>query len=400
MWTLGIDVGKYNHCAHVLDAEGRDRLEGFGFANSAVGLARLEEALAGCGAVAGELRVGMEATGHYWLVLFEKLLEKGHEVVLINPLVTAARRNVSVRGQKTDPVDALRIAELLREERLPVSAVARAEVFKLRTLTRLRYDLAQQTIAEKLSLGALLDRAFPEHKHHFSDVVGKASCAVLMECPTAEHLKKIDVRKLTGLLEKASRGRMGREEAQALKTSAKHSFCVSAHAEVLALEIRFAVERINQVLSQIARLDEQLGAYFTEQQELLQSIPGIGPVWAPTILAEVLPIFDPEHPRGARKFVAMAGLDPKSHQSGQSQGKDKMSKRGSRYLRTAAIQAAEVAACRAKDPLFAGVYLTQRQRGKSHAVALSHVANKMLHVIFAVLRNKTEYEPKLQSIDN
>ncbi|SDU61478.1 Transposase IS116/IS110/IS902 family protein [Desulfobacula phenolica] len=127
----------------------------------------------------------------------------------------------------------------------------------------------------------------------------------------------------------------------------------------------------------------------------MQTIPGIGPVWAPTILAEVLPVFHPEEKNGARKLVAAAGLDVRLNESGQYKGKGKMSKRGSRYLRTAAIQAAEVAALVAKYPMFRAVYKKQKAKGKKHLVAISHVANKLLHVVFSVLKNQKPYEVHL-----
>ena len=72
-----------------------------------------------------------------------------------------------------------------------------------------------------------------------------------------------------------------------------------------------------------------------------------------------------------------------------------MSKRGSQDLRTAVMQAADVAVFLAKDPLFKGIYDRQKARGKHHTVALSHVAHKMLHVIFSVLKNQRPYTPML-----
>gem|GEM_PF-2743976 len=72
-----------------------------------------------------------------------------------------------------------------------------------------------------------------------------------------------------------------------------------------------------------------------------------------------------------------------------------MSKRGSRYLRTAAMQAAEIAALIAKDAMFNSVYEKQKNKGKKHIVAVSHVANKMLHVIFSVLKNRKPYELRI-----
>jgi hypothetical protein len=72
-----------------------------------------------------------------------------------------------------------------------------------------------------------------------------------------------------------------------------------------------------------------------------------------------------------------------------------MSKRGSRYLRTAVMQAAEIAVFKSHDPLFTQVYERHIKRGKHHLVALTHVANKMLHVIFSVLKNNRPYTPIL-----
>jgi len=93
--------------------------------------------------------------------------------------------------------------------------------------------------------------------------------------------------------------------------------------------------------------------------------------------------------------VAAAGIDVRLHDSGESAGKGKMSKRGSKYLRTAVMQAAEVAVHLVGDPLFKAVYDRQRTRAKHHTVALSHVAHKMLHVVFSVLKNKRPYTPML-----
>ena len=113
------------------------------------------------------------------------------------------------------------------------------------------------------------------------------------------------------------------------------------------------------------------------------------------MLAEVLPVFHPEIQHGAKKLVAPAGLDTRLCDSGERQGVGKMSKRSSRYLRTAVMEAAQVAVFRCHDPLFEGVYNRHRERGKHHLVALSHVANKMLHVVFSVLKNNRPYAPIL-----
>jgi len=395
MWTLGIDVAKRRHHATLLDEDGKVVFRNHAFAHSREGVGGLLERLAETGQSPGGIRIGMEATGHYWMVLFQELTKAGYTVVVINPIVTAARRNMTIRGTKTDAVDSVLIAKVLREESPKVSAIPEHDVAALRNLTRLRFECAQAATAEKQRLVALLDLVFPEYAEHFSDLFGATSREVLASFPTAKDLAKVDIRRLTRVLREASRGRLGRDHAERLKAAARNSFAFTSNHEAFALELRFLVERINLLIDQIAQLDRRLGNLLPDDQELVRTVPGLGPVWAPTVLAEVLPVFHPQSQHGARKFVAAAGLDVRLHDSGESQGKGRMSKRGSKYLRTAAMQAAEVAVFLAGDPLFKAVYDRQKARGKAHTVALSHVANKLLHVVFSVLKNRQPYKPVL-----
>jgi len=397
MLTLGIDVAKYTHNATLLDAEGHKVFANFSFNNDQSGLDKLLEKIAAGGSTPEQIVIGMEATGHYWILLFEHLVKAGFDVKVINPIVTRARRNITVRGGKTDAADSLLIAGILREGSVKVSAIPEDEVNRLRTLTRLRFDCAKAASSEKLRLIALLDVVFPEYKNHFSDVFGASSRVILSHFPTAAELAKVDIRRLTALLCDASRGRKGREDAVRLKEAARNSFARDLSDRNLALEIRFVVERLNLVVDQIAELDQEIKNYYKDLQTLLKTVPGIADVWAPTILAEVLPVFHPERRNGSDAFVAMAGLDPRHNDSGRSTGRAKMSKRGSKYLRTAVMEASEVAIGWSNDPMFKSIYDRQRAEGKPHMVALSHVANKMLRVIFALLKTKEAYHPVLNN---
>jgi len=395
MWTLGIDVAKRRHNATLLDGEGKTVFRNVSFAQRRDGVDGFLKRLTDTGQSPAGIRVGMEATGHYWMVLFQILTEAGYVVQVINPIVTAARRNVTIRGTKTDAADSSLIAKILREEHPKVSAIPEQDARALRDLTRLRFECAHTATVEKQRLVALLDLVFPEYGEHFSDIFGATSREVLGEFPTAKHLAKVDVRRLTRLLKEASRGRIGREKATRLKEAARNSFALSGNTDALALEIRFIVERLNLLIAQMAQLEERFAEFLGEEQALLSSVAGVGKVWAPTILAEILPVFHPELKDGGRKLVAAAGLDVRLRDSGEFAGKGKMSKRGSRYLRTAVIQAAGAAVFAAHDPMFTEVYDRQRGRGKHHTVALSHVAHKMLHVIFSVLKNRKPYTPQL-----
>jgi transposase len=395
MWTLGIDVGKRRHNASLLDQKGNVIFRNFSFAHSAEGIDSLLSRLSDTGLASSDILIGMEATGHYWMILYQRLVEANYTVTVINPIVTSARRNVTIRGTKTDATDSRLIALVLQETNTPCSAVLDEDLRNLRNLTRLRYECSQAAITEKQRLISILDLVFPEYSEHFSSLFGTTSRELLTQFPTAEMLAQVDIRRLTRILKQASHGRMGRTHAQRLKSSAKKSFALTGNTASFALEIRFGVDRLNLLICQIAELDRKFLEFIPQDQKLLKTIPGIGKVWAPTILAEVLPIFDPEQRNGGKKFVATAGIDVKLKESGQSSGKGKMSKRGSKYLRTAIMQSADIAVFTAKDPMFVKIYQRQRERGKHHTVALSHVANKMLHVVFSVLKNRRAYSPQL-----
>src|SRR4051812_1702616 len=102
-WYLGIDVSKRWHDAALLDANDtvRWRLK---VPASRAGLRLLEERLAGL--TPAEVVVGLEATGVYWITLHAWLVHWGARVLVLNPLQTRAFRNASLRGGKSDELDA------------------------------------------------------------------------------------------------------------------------------------------------------------------------------------------------------------------------------------------------------------------------------------------------------
>lgn len=385
MMTLGIDVAKRSHTATLLDEAGVPVFHGVTFEHSREGVDAFLALLAEHAPAGGAL-VGMEATGNYWKVLLQRFQQAGYDVRLLNPILTTAKRSAEIRGGKDDGPDSRRIAEVLRKEGLQASALPEGDAKVLREMGRLRFRLSKAATAEKQRLGALLDVAFPEWEEHFSDPFGAASLAALHEFPTAAHVAEADLRRLANVLRRASRGRLGREKARELKAAARKSFCLEGEQEALAVEIRFTVERIRQYADQIASVDKRCQSLFPEEQAVLRTASGIGPAWAATILGEVLPFFDPALRDGGKKFVAAAGIDVRPYSSGQMKTPGKMSKRGSKYLRTAAVNFV-------RDPALVAMYERQKARGKHHLVAVSHVARKLLHIVFALLKTGRPYSP-------
>lgn len=126
----------------------------------------------------------------------------------------------------------------------------------------------------------------------------------------------------------------------------------------------------------------------TQALEILTSVPGIGGTTACTFLAEVGEIrrFDE-----AGKLVAFAGLDPSIAQSGTMLHAGKISKRGNKRLRRVLyIMAQGVVRYELR---LRSHYLKLRERGKAYSVAIIAVANKLVHMLYAMLIKGVSYVP-------
>jgi transposase len=109
------------------------------------------------------------------------------------------------------------------------------------------------------------------------------------------------------------------------------------------------------------------------------------------ILGEIGDISRFDHPS---KLVAFAGIDASVSQSGEFEGAhNRMSKRGSPYLRRALFQAALVASTGSNpDPLLNAFYLKKRSEGKHHSACVGAVSRKLCYIIFAVLKENRPFE--------
>lgn len=122
----------------------------------------------------------------------------------------------------------------------------------------------------------------------------------------------------------------------------------------------------------------------------LQTIPGVGPYIAASIIGEVQ---DMQRFTTTKSIIAYAGLDPRIRQSGKSlNSTGRLTKRGSAYLRRSLFLAANVA--RRYDPYFQALYDKKRAEGKRYTVANCVVARKILTIMRAVWLSETNYDQR------
>lgn len=121
----------------------------------------------------------------------------------------------------------------------------------------------------------------------------------------------------------------------------------------------------------------------------IQTIPGVGKTTAVAILAESPNL---EQFSNAREFAAYAGLTPKHKTSGTSiKGKTPISKIGSSKLRKALYFPAIVA--KNHNPIFKVFAQKLSKKGKPTKVIIVAIMRKLLHIIFGVIKNNTQFDP-------
>jgi transposase len=384
MLSVGIDVAKRSHEACVLDATGQVVCPPLKFPGTRDGVAKLVNLLQGQSAPA---TIALEASAHYWQGLYHHLVAQGFPVVVVNPLQTEAYRSTGVRKVKNDRRDAFVIADFLRIGRVQANYVPGELIVQLRELTRYRMDLEDQIGDAKRRILTVLDRVFPEYPDLFSDAFITSSRSLLKEAVSAADFASFDLEELTRLLHKASRGRLGRQQAQALQEQARDSLGLAALGPVARVKVKALLEQIELLERQVRDVEATITRLMATLPQHLLTIKGIGPVLAATLLAE---IGDVHRFPSLESLVAYAGIDPSVFESGEFVGRRQhMSKRGSPYLRRALWLAAH--STRQWNPDLDAYFRRKLGEGKPYKVAMGALCRKLLARVYVVLKEGRPY---------
>lgn len=385
MISVGIDVGKHSHEVCLLDTEGNQVGRFFRFQHSREGMASLGELLR---RQPEPCAIALEATGHYWLALYHYLLQEGFTVVMVNPLQVHAYRRSTIRKVKNDRRDAWVIADLLRIGRIRPGYVPSPDLQPLRDLTRFRMGLVDQVGDAKRRILGVLDKVFPEYEQLFSSVFIATSRELLKRAATAEEFAALDLKEITQVVKKASRGRLGLERAEHIQQAARTSVGLPYLRDAAPVELRCLLAQVEFLEVQVKAVESALERLFRQVSQHLTSIKGIGAISAATIYAE---IGDIHRFSTLESLVAYAGIDPTVFSSGDFEGTQRhISKRGSPYLRKALWMAATGA--RRWNPDLDAFFTKKLREGKPYGVAMGALCRKLLGRIYVILQENRPYE--------
>ena len=386
MFYLGIDIGKNTHVASLIDSKKKVLFKAFSFSNSIDGA---ESLICKLEPFKNQLEIGMEATGHYWLSLYSYLSEKNFTVRVINPIQTDGwRQGIEIRKRKTDIIDSLLIADLLRYGDFVETSLSNEDYLSLRNLSRFRSYLVSSIGDLKRKTIALLDQVFPEYASSFSNIFAKTSKEILANFSSPSDFEDINSEDLQSFLNNVTIKKFATRKLEELSKKASKSFSVNFCMGSFSLQIKMLIWQISFIQNQVLDVEKEIKSLLEKLNSPITTIPGIGAVNAATILGEIGDIKRFSNPS---KLVAYAGLDSTVSQSGKFEStSNHMTKRGSPYLRRALFQSA----LRAEfcDPVFSDYYQKKITEGKHHLVATNAVARKLVHTIFAVLTKDEPYQ--------
>jgi transposase len=318
---------------------------------------------------AGCSHVAMESPGVFWKPIYN-LLEGQFELLVVN-----AQPIKAVPGRKTAVRDAEWIADLLRHGLLRPSFIPERPQRELRELTRYRTSLAHDRANEVNRLQKVLEGANIKLASVATDILGRSGRDILETLVSGT----TDAAALAQL----ARGRLREkipqlEQALAGQFSPHHRFLIAqqlAHIDFLDA----SRERVS------AEIGDRLRP-FEPELEQFQTIPGVGRRTAAVLVAEIGT--DLRRFPSARHLASWAGLCPGNDESAGKRRSGR-TRKGSPWLRTALVEAAQAAA-HTKDTYLAVQYrrLAARRGAKRAAVAVAH---SILVMVYALLTQHVTY---------
>lgn len=388
VYLVGIDISKYKHDCFIATETGEVIKNSFSFANNHQGFNELLTVLKSLDQTQ-EIRIGLEATGHYGNNLKIFLYDNNFSFMEFNPVLSERFRQVtSLRKTKTDKLDAHLISKMLLTYDYKTYSLKSYHILALKSLTRLRFSMVKERTKYKVRLKNIMDLIFPEFFSFFSDSYGPTPMYLLSKYKSPNNIANVEIKALYEDIFKVSSGRYSYVKLVKLQDCAKKS--IGKSNDILEFQLQSILNMIVFYNDEINKVDSKINSIMKLHEFYTPTIKGIGVISAASIISEYgnFSLFD-----SPDKMLSFAGLEPAVYQSGNSKTFGKMVKRGSPYLRYTIMNCSETLLVH--NPRLYDYYNKKRNEGKPHRVALTHVAKKLIRIIYKIEKDKIPFNQNL-----
>jgi transposase len=318
-----------------------------------------------------------------WLGLFRELTQSGNGTVYqLNPLAVRRYQEKELHRTVTDRASAVGIAQYLRHGRRRADGPHAPELPGALTLYRTTRNFIVRCSEIKNELQSLLPSVHPDLVRFCRDGLPTWVLLLLAKYPTAAALGRARSQTVSRI------PYLPADRAAALVAAAKESVA-SLVDEESAYTVRLLAEEVVRLERRVTELKKYLVQQLTHDVEVqrYQSIPGIGP-WTATCLRLEYGSLARFHSEAA--VVAYAGLDPKTHQSGDTEQDHGISRKGRRGIRAVLFMAVKTAIrC---NPVIRAYYERLVAQGKQPLVAMTACMAKMLRIAYACIMTEKPFD--------
>lgn len=402
---VGVDVHRQTNTVCLMDAAGHLQGPRRTIDNNRPGAEVLVHQLAHQMA-AGDfdaIQIAAEATGWYWWHFFQTLSRDPTlqqwplQLYPLNPRLTANFAKTYLDHDHTDLSDAFVIADRLRLGRdLPPPYQLDARYLAVRLLTRYRFHLIHAVAREKAYALAIVYLKASEYGRlkPFGKVFGAASRAVLQEFASLEAIAQMPFDDLVEWLDVRGKRRFTapQDNARTLQQVARDSYDLpQALQQPVHQILGLCLQQVTFLEGQVKRLDSAITEQLVCIPHTLETIPGIGPVFAGGIIAEVGDIARFEYDQA--KVAKFAGFKWKKHQSGDFTAEEtRLTRTGNRFLRYYFCEAAN--AVRMHDREYGAYYERKYRevRQHQHKRAIVLTARKLVRLVVRLLTSNQPYQ--------
>src|SRR4030066_2501830 len=385
-----IDMGKVKHTGYYRFPDGAEG-KVFEFSNSRNGFEDMWQRV--CRAKRSRnltgMVVGFESTGPYAEPLLHFLRKRNVRLVQVNPFHTKRLKELQGNSpSKTDQKDPKVIADIIELGHALTVIIPEGTVAELRRLTQARERSIQRMRMLISQLQDLIFLIFPEFMPVMKDITIKSTQYLLKNYPRPQDIVEQGVDGLTQILKKVSRGRLRKERATMLYHAATESIGIGEGRESIALEIKETVSSIENIEIFVKELEKHMSKHLKDipYSRCILSMKGIGEITTAGLIGEM---GDFRKYSTISEVIKLAGLDLFEISSGKHKGKRRISKRGRPLMRKLLFFAA-INVVR-KGGILHEWYQESLKRGMQKIKALVAVSRKLLRIIFALVRNHSEY---------
>jgi transposase len=363
--------------------------------NKAEDLDRLVSFVQGLG---GRVRAGLEPTGDYHRALAHRLALAGVEVVSISSVAQSRYREAMFNSwDKNDPKDAAVILQMLKQGQVQryVDPMI-AGHHDLQELSKTYFQVSRaRTKVQHSILNHYLPLYFPEMHKFWITTRADWWVRFMLQFPTPGHVHGLSREAFVGTAwDLVGRKVHKQAKLEEIWEMSARSAALPHEPNSLAVEtFRLTLRQFQQLSELRAQIESRAQAVLADNPDYahLQSLPGIGPIIALTILAEAGDLRRFGH---HRQFLKYCGFDLAKTQSGVQRGREQLSKRGNARLRLAFWLAGQVAV-RQRENSFRAKYdryvSANPQDADLKRKALTAVAAKMARVAYAIVKTNQSY---------